>query len=55
MYKMNNPSFNVYSKSLVRRGAPKKGEYILTKKIYLKDFNIYTVVKEEMGIVLIKY
>ncbi len=55
MYKMNNPSFNVYSQSLVRKGAPKKGEYILTKKIYLKDFDIYTIIKEEMGIVLIKY
>jgi len=55
MYKMNNPSFNVYSQSLVRKGAPKKGEYILTKGIFLKDFNNYTVIKEEMGIVLIKY
>jgi 4-amino-4-deoxy-L-arabinose transferase-like glycosyltransferase len=55
MYKMNNPSFNLYSQSLVRKGAPKKGEYILTKKIYLKDFNKYTTIKEEMGIVLIKY
>lgn len=55
MYKMNNPSFNLYSQSLVKKGAPKKGEYILTKKIYLKDFNKYTTIKEEIGIVLIKY
>lgn len=54
MYKMNNPSFNLYSQSLVKKENPKSGDFVMTKKIYLKDFREYKIVYEQMGIVLIK-
>lgn len=53
-WKLNTPSFNVYSESISERREPKPGEYCLTHAWNLTDLNIEQVLYEKHGIVLIK-
>lgn len=54
MYKLNYPTFSVYSQSIVKRENPLVGEYVVTKTIHLKDFESYDVIFQKSGISLIK-
>lgn len=54
MYKLNTPSFNVYSESLVSKTKPVAGDVVLTKKIYLDRFDNPQILFQKNGIVLFK-
>lgn len=54
MYKLNTPTFNVYSRSLVSKTKPVSGDVVLTKKIYLDRFNNPQILFQKNGIVLFK-
>lgn len=54
MYKLNYPTFSVYSQSMVKRENPLVGECVVTKTIHLKDFKSYDVIFQKSGISLIK-
>ena len=53
MYHLNTPSFNVYTKMLVKKRYPKVGDIVLTKVTALKDFN-YELLFKKGVIALIK-
>jgi hypothetical protein len=54
MYKINNPSFNVYYEGLVSKEKPKAGDIIFTKVTKLKDFKEYKTIYRKNGFALIK-
>lgn len=52
MWRLNTPSFSVYSERLVARRAPRAGEVVLTKALYLADLGEVEVLYQKHGIVL---
>jgi 4-amino-4-deoxy-L-arabinose transferase-like glycosyltransferase len=54
MYKLNMPSYNVYTQSLVEKRKPKAGEIVALKKTNLKEFEKYSILYEKNGIALAK-
>ena len=54
MYKLNTPSFIVYSHQFVKKREPKNGEIALTKITALKEFKKYKILYKKNGICLIK-
>ena len=54
MWKLNMPSFIVYSEKLVAKTTPQAGEIVITKKTNLDDFNATEIIYEKHGIVLAK-
>ena len=54
MYKLNTPSFIVYSHQFVKRRKPKPNEITLTKISALKNIKKYKVLYKKNGIYLIK-
>jgi len=53
MYKLNTPSFMVYSQSLVEKRKPKEGDILITKKKGLKNLD-YSIIYHKNGIYLVK-
>jgi len=54
MWKINNPSFLVYSESLTERRKPEPGEIVLTNVTHLRELQEPVVIYEKNGIVLAK-
>ena len=54
MWKINNPSFLVYSETLTERRKPEPGEIVLTSVKYLKRLPDPIIMYEKNGIVLAK-
>ena len=54
MYKLNTPSFIVYSHKFVKRRKPKVGEIAITKVTALQEIKNYRVLYNKNGIYLIK-
>ena len=54
MWKINNPSFLVYSETLTERREPEPGEIVLTNVKYLEKLRNPIVIYEKNGIVLAK-
>ncbi|MCW8795866.1 MAG: glycosyltransferase family 39 protein [Chlorobium sp.] len=54
MWKINNPSFLVYSESLTERRKPEPGEIVLTSVTHLRELKEPIVIYEKNGIVLAK-
>jgi len=54
MWKINNPSFLVYSESLTERRKPEPGEIVLTSVTHLRELQDPVVIYEKNGIVLAK-
>ena len=52
MWRLNTPSFDVYSESLVERRDPHPGDVILTKSIYLSQLGNIEVLYHKNGIAL---
>jgi 4-amino-4-deoxy-L-arabinose transferase-like glycosyltransferase len=52
MWRLNMPSFNVYSRSLVAKHRPGPGEVVLTKTIYVGELPGVEVIYEKNGIVM---
>ncbi len=54
MYKLNTPSFILYSEKFVKKRAPKSGDIVLTKITALKNIKKYKILYKKNGIALIK-
>ncbi|MBC8525039.1 MAG: glycosyltransferase family 39 protein [Chlorobium phaeobacteroides] len=54
MWKINNPSFLVYSESRTERRKPEPGEIVLTSVTHLRELQDPVVIYEKNGIVLAK-
>lgn len=54
MWKMNNPSFNVYAERLVEKRHPEKGDVVLTRTYYLKFIDQYSVLYQKHGVALVR-
>ncbi|WP_187648221.1 ArnT family glycosyltransferase [Nitrosophilus labii] len=54
MYKLNTPSFILYSEKFVKKRAPKSGDIVLTKITALKNIENYKIIYKKNGIALIK-
>lgn len=52
MWRLNTPSFNFYAQRLVEKRAPRAGDVILTKSIYLSELTGVEVLYQKNGIVL---
>lgn len=52
MWRLNTPSFNFYAQRLVEKRAPRAGDVILTKSIYLSELAGVEVLYQKNGIVL---
>lgn len=52
LWRLNNPSFLVYSEKIADRSEPEAGEYVLTKTPYLQQFETYDLLYERHGIAL---
>ncbi len=52
MWRLNTPSFNVYAERLVEKRAPRAGDVVLTKSVYLADLTGAEVLYQKNGIVL---
>jgi len=53
MWRINTPSFLVYSQRLSERRDPRPGDLVLTKAIYLDELGDYEVLHQEHGIALV--
>lgn len=54
LWRLNNPSFLVYTEKIADRDAPEAGEYVLTKTPHLDAFERYEMIYEKHGIALAK-
>ena len=54
MWRINTPSFDVYSKRLVEKRDPKPGDIVLTKSIFLPQLGKIKILYEKNGIALVK-
>ncbi len=54
MYKVNTPSFIVYSQHLVKKAKPKAGDIVFTKVTALKKFAKYKILYKKYAYALIK-
>ena len=52
MWRLNTPSFDVYSRRLVERRDPRPGDVVLTKSIYLSQLGKVEVLYQKNGISL---
>ena len=52
MWRLNTPSFDVYSQRLVEKRAPQAGDVVLTKSIYLSQLGKVEVLYQKNGISL---
>ena len=52
MWRLNTPSFDVYSQRLVEKREPRPGDVVLTKSIFLSQLGKVEVLYEKNGIVL---
>ncbi len=52
MWRLNTPSFDVYSERLVEKRDPRPGDVVLTKSIFLSQLGKAEVLYEKNGIVL---
>jgi len=53
-YRMNNPSFSVYTNSIVTNKPPIPGSILLTKKNHLSNLRNYTILHYQNGIYLVR-
>jgi uncharacterized membrane protein YhaH (DUF805 family) len=53
-WKLNTPSFSVYSQQVMERRRPSPGEVVLTKNKYLQDLQEYEVLYQRGGVVMAK-
>ncbi|WP_200762318.1 ArnT family glycosyltransferase [Nitrosophilus alvini] len=54
MYRLNTPSFIVYSEKFVEKRAPIPGDIVLTKVTALKELKNYKIIYQKNGILLVK-
>jgi 4-amino-4-deoxy-L-arabinose transferase-like glycosyltransferase len=54
MWRLNTPSFDVYSKRLVEKREPRPGDVVLTKAVFLSQLGKVKVLYEKNGIALVK-
>jgi 4-amino-4-deoxy-L-arabinose transferase-like glycosyltransferase len=54
MWRLNTPSFDVYSQRLVERRDPRPGDVVLTKSIYLSQLGQIEVLYRKNGIALVR-
>jgi len=54
MWRLNTPSFDVYSKRLVEKRDPRPGDVVLTKSIYLSQLGKVEVLYQKNGISLVR-
>ena len=54
MYRVNKPTFSVYTQSIVKNHPIEVGDIVLTKANRLSDFNTYKTLFNENGIYLVK-
>ena len=54
MYRVNNPTFSVYTQSIVKNHPVEVGDIVLTKAHRLSDFKTYKILFQENGIYLAK-
>jgi 4-amino-4-deoxy-L-arabinose transferase-like glycosyltransferase len=54
MWRLNTPSFDVYSKRLVEKRDPRPGDVVLTKSIYLSHLGKVEVLYQKNGISLVR-
>jgi 4-amino-4-deoxy-L-arabinose transferase-like glycosyltransferase len=54
MWRLNNPSFNVYARRGLERRAPQPGEVAVTRFTALKDLPAHEILFEKNGVVLVK-
>ena len=53
-WKIDAPSFNLYTERLTKERAPRTGDTLLTKSAYLGDDLTYETLFEKQGVVLVK-
>jgi hypothetical protein len=53
-WKLNTPSFSVYTEKVMQSRRPRPGEVVLTKQKYLQDLAEYQVLYQRGGVVLAK-
>ena len=54
-YKINTPSIMVYAKRIIKRGAPKNGDIVFTKKSKLKELHKnYEILYQKNAIIIVK-
>ncbi len=54
MWRLNNPSFNVYARRHVERREPRAGEVVVTRSTALKDVPTHEILFERNGVVLVR-
>ena len=54
LWRLNMPSFLVYTEKTAKREKPEAGEYVITRTPYLRTFTDYELVYEKHGIALAK-
>jgi len=54
MWRLNTPSFDIYSERLVEKREPRSGDVVLTKAAFIKQLGQTDVLYEKNGIVLAK-
>jgi hypothetical protein len=54
MWRLNTPSFDVYSKRLVEKRDPRRGDVVLTKSMYLSQLGNVDVLYQKNGISLVR-
>ena len=52
MWRLNTPSFDVYSKRIVEKRVPRPGDVVLTKSVFLSQLGKADVLYQKNGIVL---
>jgi hypothetical protein len=53
-WKLNTPSFSVYTQQVTESRRPMKGEIVLTKNRYLPDLPAHDILYERGGVVMAK-
>ncbi len=54
MYKINTPTIMIYSKRILKRTSPKRGDFIFTKISNLKDFKNYKIIFKKRAVAIAK-
>jgi hypothetical protein len=54
MWRLNMPSFSVYSGKIVQKREPRAGDLVVTKNKHLADLPNYQVLYCKQGIALVK-
>jgi len=54
-YKINTPSIMVYAERIIKRGVPKNGDIVFTKKSKLKELHKnYEILYQKNAIIIVK-